>query len=137
MIYTAGVDFGNSNSIIAVPKYDGHKVLLNQSLSHLTPTIVTYSNERRYSGVLSYDKQIIYPQNTITNLKKAINLQYDSEEREELSKAIPYNNLVKLNDGTVGFQVSHKNSEITLRPEQCISNVLAVVKYPKSKFLTY
>ena len=109
MIYTAGVDFGNSNSIIAVPKYDGHKVLLNQSLSHLTPTIVTYSNERRYAGVLSYDKQIIYPQNTITNLKKAINLQYDSKEREELSKAIPYNNLVKLNDGTVGFPQKQRN----------------------------
>lgn len=121
MIYSAGVDFGNFSSVIAIPKYDGAKVLLNQSSSHLTPTMVTFSEDKRYSGILSSENQIQCPQNTITNLSKTINLKYDSEEAQELSKTVAYNNLIKLNDGTVGFEISHKDKKIELRPEQCVA----------------
>ena len=128
MIYTAGVDFGNSNCVIAIPKGDAAQVVLNQSSNYLTPTMVTYSNERRYAGELSLHNQMQYPQSTITDLKKLINLKYDSHESEELSNSLPFKYLVKLEDGKVGIKVIYQEKECILRPEQCIAYLFKELK---------
>lgn len=128
MIYSAGVDLGNSNCVIAIPKGDAAQVVLNQSSNYLTPTMVTYSNERRYAGELSLHNQMQYPQSTITDLKKLINLKYDSHEREELSNSLPFKYLVKLEDGKVGIKVIYQEKECILRPEQCIAYLFKELK---------
>lgn len=122
MINTAGIDFGNSNCVVAVPKETGVEVVLNQSSNRLNPTMVTFGDERRYAGELSSHQQLQYPTGTITDLRKLLNLQYDSPERETLSKSMP--NLVPLEDGTVGIKVNFRDNEIILRPEQCIALLL-------------
>lgn len=128
MIFTAGVDFGNSNCVVAIPKYDGAKVIMNQSSNQLTPTMVTYTEEKRYAGVLSFNNQIQNPQNTVTNLKRIINLPYDSQKREEISNSLLYNNLIKFNDGKVGIKISYQSKEIELRPEQSIAFLFKELK---------
>lgn len=124
MITTAGIDFGNSNCVVAVPRGNGVDVILNQSSNRLTPTIVMYTNDRRYAGELASQNQMQFPQSAITDLKKLISLKYESETLEEISLSNPYEQFVKLDDGNVGIKVQYKNEEITLRPEQCISYLL-------------
>lgn len=131
MIPTAGIDFGNSNCVVAVPKDSGVAVVLNQSSNRLTPTMICYSNERRYAGELASQNQMQYPQSTITDLKKLVNLPYDSPERKEISRSIPFQYLVKLDDGTVGIKVTYHDQETIFRPEQCIAFLLReLVSYP-------
>lgn len=131
MIPTAGIDFGNSNCVVAVPKDSSVSVVLNQSSNRLTPTMVCYSPQRRYAGELAAQNQIQYPSCTITNLKKLVNLPYDSDERNEISNSIPYQYLVRLNDGTVGVKLTYKDHLYTFRPEQCIAFLLKeLASYP-------
>ncbi|OHT10329.1 dnaK protein [Tritrichomonas foetus] len=121
MITYAGIDFGNSNCVIAIPKPTGVEVVLNQSSNRLTPAMVTYTDERRFSGELSSQQQLQYNNNTITDLKRLVMLPFQSELRKKLSKTLP---LVELDDGTTGINISYHDHSLTLRPEQCIAYLL-------------
>ncbi|KAK8838238.1 hypothetical protein M9Y10_035658 [Tritrichomonas musculus] len=134
MIQTGGIDFGNSNCVVAVPKDASVKVVLNNSSNRLTPTMVCYSNDRRYAGELAAQNQMQYPQSTITDLKKLVNLPYYSPERIKISHSLPFQYLVELEDGTVGIKVPYQEKEIILRPEQCIAFLLReLASYPDVK----
>lgn len=123
MSSVVGIDIGNKNCVLGVPSTHGVDVVSNQSSNRLTPTMVTYSNERRYAGELSFQHQSEFYKSTITNLKHLIGLKYDSEDREKLEKLITFK-LVKLDDGFTGISVEYKDTEIILKPEQCIAYLL-------------
>ncbi|KAH0786406.1 dnaK protein [Histomonas meleagridis] len=120
MWIAAGLDFGNKNCVIGVPKSNGVDVVLNQSSNRLTPTMITYTGDRRYSGDTSLQEQSMYLSSTITQLKRLVCLQYNSKEREIIQNNVPFQ-IVELNDGTVGIQVPFKGETLVLRPEQCIA----------------
>lgn len=121
MIPTAGIDFGNCNCVVAVPKDASVSVVLNESSNRLTPTMVCYTNDRRYSGELASQNRMQYPESTITDLKKMICLSYDSFRKKKIANN---NNLVKLDDGAIGIKVTYHDRDIIVRPEQCIAFLL-------------
>ena len=116
----AGIDFGNQNCVLSVPSEHGVDIVLNQSSSRYTPTMVTLCDERRYAGEFSQQQQMQHIQRTITQIKRLIGLPYESNEREIIEKLVPFK-LVKQDNGTTGIQIDDGK---TVAPEQCIAFLL-------------
>ncbi|KAK8836285.1 hypothetical protein M9Y10_039921 [Tritrichomonas musculus] len=118
---TAGIDFGNQTCVLSIPTKFGVDIILNQSSNRKTPTIIGYQNERRFSGEFALQQHMLNINNTITELKQLVGLHYHSQEREEMSKSVPYK-IVCLNDnGLSGIQLEDNT---ILRPEQIIAYLL-------------
>ena len=119
----AGLDFGNKNCVVGVPKLYSINVLLDQNSNRLIPTMVSYTETRRLSGSLAQQSILQNINQTITQLKRLVCLQFDSEERELMQKSVFYE-LVKLEDGFTGVKLKIKeDSDETqvLRPEQFLA----------------
>ena len=120
MWIAGGLDFGNKNCVIGIPRKNGVDVILNQSSNRLTPTMVTYSDDRRYSGEMSQQQQSMNIDTTIDQLKRLVCLEYNSKEREIIQQNVQFQ-LIELKDGYTGIKINYKGEEMVLRPEQCIA----------------
>ena len=98
MWIAGGLDFGNKNCVIGIPRKNGVDVILNQSSNRLTPTMVTYSDDRRYSGEMSQQQQSMNIDTTIDQLKRLVCLEYNSKEREIIQQNVQFQ-LIELKDG--------------------------------------
>lgn len=115
-----GIDFGNKNCVLSLP-LDGEeeKTIFNK----VSPTMVTYTNERRYACELSQQQQMEYYKTTITKIKSLIGLKYDSIERKQIESLSAYS-LVELEDGFTGVKIQYDNADVILRPEQIVAYLL-------------
>jgi molecular chaperone DnaK (HSP70) len=84
----AGLDFGNKNCVIAIPHNGGVDVITNSSSQRLTPSMVAYSDARRFYGDLAQNIQMQHASQTITELKRLVGLLFNSPEREVVSKLV-------------------------------------------------
>ena len=123
MAKVIGIDLGNKNCVVGVSNGENIDIIENESCNRISPTMVTYTNERRFAGELAKQNQMEYCQSTITNLKYLIGLKYDSDERKQIEAIVAYK-IVKLDDGYCGVSVPYKGNDIVLRPEQCITYLL-------------
>ena len=126
MASVLAIDFGNENLVIAAPRKGGVDIILNQSSQRLTPSMVAFSETRRFAGEFARNQQMQNVNGTITNLKRLIGLQYDSPDRETIQKLVPFP-LVKLDDGYIGIQANYLDDKKTFRIEQCIALLLKEV----------
>lgn len=130
---TAGIDFGNETSVLSIPTEKGIEIILNESSNRRTPTAVCYQDSRRLSGEFAQQQQMMNITNTITQLKRLVGLQYNSQEQKNLSFDVPFQ-IVGLNDGLCGIKL--ENGSI-LRIEQIIGYYLKSLieiirkKYPR------
>ena len=118
----AGLDFGNKNCVVGIPKTHSIDVLLDQGSNRLIPTMVFYGDNRRFPGSFAQHEALQSLSQTITQLKRLVCLNYDSEERKIIEKLIYYD-IVKLEDGFTGIKITNtetKEAKI-YRPEQLIA----------------
>ena len=120
------IDFGNENLVISAPRKGGVDIINNQSSQRLTPSMVAFSETRRYAGEFARQQQMQNVKGTITNLKRLVGLKYDSNDREVVQKLVPFK-LVKLDDGYIGVEVMYLEELQTFRVEQCIALLLKEV----------
>jgi len=127
-MYSAGLDFGNKNCVVGVPSNGGIDVITDQASNRLIPTIVSYSNEKRFFGDSSLHQIMNNVSGTINQIKRLFCLPYDSPERELLQNLSAFR-LVKLNNGYTGVSVMYGGKETILRPEQCFAFLLRQLLY--------
>lgn len=121
-----GVDLGNENCVIALPRKGGVDVVNNQSSQRLTPTMVAYDETRRYAGEFARSQQMQNVQGTITNLKRLVGLKYDDPRRVDVEKLVN-TKLVKLPDGFVGLELDYCGQTKTFRVEQVLALMFSEV----------
>ena len=121
--HVAGIDFGNQNTICAVTRNGGVDICLNSSSNRITPSISTFSSDRRYFGDAAQMQMMQNVKSTITNLKKLILLPYDSDKRKKLSNEIQYE-LVELPSGYTGVSVEIDGEKVFLKPEQILAYII-------------
>lgn len=117
------IDFGNENLVISAPRKGGIDII-NKSSQRLIPSMIAFSDIRRYAGINAQHQQSMNIKSTLTDLKKLIGVKFNTKEREIIEKKIPFK-LIKLDDDYIGVEVKYlKNSRI-FRIEQCVSILLA------------
>lgn len=117
------IDFGNENIVMAAPRKGGVDVILNQASHRLSPSMIAYSETRRYAGEHARTQQMQNVKGTITQLKRLIGLKFNTPEREKIQNLIPYE-LVELEDGFIGVKVMYLEQEKIFRVEQCVAYLI-------------
>lgn len=123
MWVSAGIDFGNKNIVLAIPRNGGVDVIPSSAGSRLIPAVVCYSGDRRYFGDQAVEHEKMYIKTTIKQLKLLVSLPFNSKEREEISSITAFR-LAKLEDGMTGIEIQFHEETLIIRPEQCIAYLL-------------
>ncbi|OHT10381.1 dnaK protein [Tritrichomonas foetus] len=122
MAKVAGIDFGDQYCVIGIYRNNGVDIITNQCSNRLTPTMVTYTDSRRFAGETSQQQQMQYVNCTFTHLKRLLALPYDSRRCDELKESLPFE-LVPQNLYTA-IQVTHGEEKKVISPEQCVGYLI-------------
>lgn len=128
MSIPVGFDFGDQYCVIGIYRNNGVDILSNQCSNRLTPTLVTYSNSRRYAGEESQQRRMENASTTFTYLKRLLALPFTSPLCERLKYAVPFE-LVEIPGGFTGITIQHQDRNMSLYPEQCIGYLFKDIDY--------
>jgi len=118
-----GIDFGNSNSIIAVAQKGGVDVITNEVSNRQTPTMVAFGDKQREIGEPALTQYARNIKNTITNIKRFIGLKYKSELVQNEAKKVPFK-VREIENGEVGIDVMFKGELQTFTPVALTAMIL-------------
>lgn len=117
------IDFGNKNCIVAGRKESSINILNNQEFQRLTPTMISFSQHRRYFGSSAQQKQMENVKSTITQLKQLVGLPYQSEKRQAIEK-LESCTLVPGPTTNTFFKIDFLEKERVFSVEQCVAYLL-------------
>jgi molecular chaperone DnaK len=84
-----GIDLGTTNSVVAVMEGGQPKVLVNDSGSRLTPSVVGFTDKgERLVGQRARNQQVTNPTNTVFSIKRFMGRRHNEVSQEE--KTVPY-----------------------------------------------
>ena len=89
MAKSVGIDFGTTNSVVAVVEGGKPMVIVNAEGNRLTPSVVAFAKDgQRLVGQLAKRQAILNPENTIASVKRFIGRRVDEVPAE--AKLVPY-----------------------------------------------
>jgi molecular chaperone DnaK len=84
-----GIDLGTTNSVVAIMEAGQPKVLVNDSGSRLTPSVVAFTDKgERLVGQRARNQQVTNPKRTIYSIKRFMGRRHNEVAAEE--KMVPY-----------------------------------------------
>jgi molecular chaperone DnaK len=84
-----GIDLGTTNSVVAIMEGGQPKVLVNDSGSRLTPSVVGFTDkDERLVGQRARNQQVTNPINTVYSIKRFMGRRQSEVSHEE--KIVPY-----------------------------------------------
>jgi molecular chaperone DnaK len=84
-----GIDLGTTNSVVAVMEGGQPKVLVNDTGSRLTPSVVAFTEKgERLVGQRAKNQQVTNPTNTVYSIKRFMGRRHSEVSTEE--KTVPY-----------------------------------------------
>lgn len=122
-----GLDFGNSNNVVALARRKGIDVVLNTESKRETPSMVNFGEKQRFIGCAAADKINMQPKNTIMQLKKLIGLRYSDPEVQEILPTFLFPTSAGPN-GEIMITVQYMGEQKTFTPERLVAMVLSDLK---------
>jgi molecular chaperone DnaK len=84
-----GIDLGTTNSVVAIMEGGQPKVLINDSGSRLTPSVVGFTEKgERLVGQRAKNQQVTNPRNTVFSIKRFMGRRHNEVNSEE--KTVPF-----------------------------------------------
>jgi molecular chaperone DnaK len=84
-----GIDLGTTNSVVAIMEGGQPKVLINDSGSRLTPSVVGFTEKgERLVGQRAKNQQVTNPRNTVFSIKRFMGRRHNEVTSEE--KTVPF-----------------------------------------------
>ncbi len=84
-----GIDLGTTNSVVAIMEGGQPKVLINESGSRLTPSVVAFTDKgERLVGQRARNQQVTNPRRTVFSIKRFMGRRHNEVAQEE--KMVPY-----------------------------------------------
>ncbi|KAL7073793.1 hypothetical protein ACQ4LE_007228 [Meloidogyne hapla] len=119
-----GINFGFTNSSVAILENRKAKVLKNDEGSILTPSVVAFTKDDEILvGAPAIRQSVLNSQNTIFGIKRLIGRKYDEKEVLDFMRDIPYK-IVRDPNGDVLIEVQDK----LYSPSQITSYILTKLK---------
>ncbi len=119
-----GIDFGTTNSCVAVVDVAAPRVLGNREGSRTTASIVAFTDgEDRLVGSIAKRQAITNPENTVYAVKRLIGRKLDDELVRKATEVLPYA-LVAGSQGDVKVQIRDRQYS----PEEISAMILREIK---------
>src|SRR5262245_33082275 len=84
-----GIDLGTTNSVVAIMEGGHPKVLINDSGSRLTPSVVAFTDKGEHLvGQRARNQQVTNPKRTVFSIKRFMGRRHHEVGSEE--KMVPY-----------------------------------------------
>lgn len=126
-----GIDIGDNNIIVSVPK-GSHCEVLSSKSGRITPAYVSFANGVREYGDIAKNNELQYISDIITDIKSLIGLKFNSDEKIELEERVKYD-MVKLKNGYTGIKVESEDRIINV--EEIIAYIFSIL-LPKGSHKT-
>ncbi|KAJ1700528.1 hypothetical protein LUZ63_000307 [Rhynchospora breviuscula] len=126
--YAIGIDFGTTNSCVAVWKRNAVKIIENEYGSRTTCSCVAFTDTGRLIGDMVNKEQVTTnPANTTPNVKRLIGRCY-SEQSANTGKIFPPLSVVKGNNSRAMVSVQYTGEDKHFAPEEIAAMVLTKMK---------
>ncbi|KAF9347710.1 Hsp70 protein that interacts with Zuo1p [Mortierella sp. AD094] len=103
-----GINFGSTNSSIAVLAPNGHfNVIANADGERMIPSVVGFSNDEEFSGTQALQQAVRNPKNTLQGFRKLIGKKF---EEVKASSDVTHPDIVS-KDGIPAYKVTFKDQE--------------------------
>ena len=121
-----GIDLGTTNSVVAVMEGGQPKVLINESGSRLTPSVVAFTEKGEVLvGQRARNQQVTNPHNTVFSIKRFMGRRHNEVSTEE--KMVPFK-IVGGSDELVRVHIDATNKDYT--PPEISAFILRDLKRP-------
>ncbi|MDX9720123.1 MAG: molecular chaperone DnaK [Myxococcota bacterium] len=119
-----GIDFGTTNSCVAVMENGDPVVLPNSEGARTTPSMVGFTeNDERFVGPQAKRQAIINPTRTIFGVKRLIGRKADDPEIQRITPLLPYE-IVAHSNGDAWLRIDERS----FSPQEIAGLVLAKLK---------
>lgn len=126
-----GIDFGTSNSVVAVIDRDGApRILTTPEGATMTPSLVWFSPDGPVIGEAAREGLDHSPDLTIFGVKRLLGRRFDHPEIKKLARVLPYQ-LVEAQNGDVWIQLSAGR---TVSPEEVSAMILRHLRDAAQRF---
>ncbi|GJJ75021.1 hypothetical protein EMPS_07379 [Entomortierella parvispora] len=103
-----GINFGSTNSSIAVLAPNGHfNVIANADGERMIPSVVGFSGDEEFSGTQALQQAVRNPKNTLLNFRNLIGKKF---EEVKVSSDVAHPDMVN-KDGLPAYKVNFKEQE--------------------------
>lgn len=124
-----GIDLGTSNSVVSVVEAGLPSVLVNESGSRITPSIVGFTDKgERLVGQRARNQQVTNPKNTVYSIKRFMGRRHSEVGSEE--KIVPYT----VTGGAEELVKVHVNGK-DYTPPEVSAMILSDLKKTAEKYL--
>ncbi|KAJ3129656.1 adenyl-nucleotide exchange factor sse1 [Physocladia obscura] len=128
-----GIDFGNSNTVVAVARNRGIDVITNEVSNRATPSLVSFGEKQRYLGESAKTLEISNFKNTVGGLKRLIGRSFEDPDILEIEQKYVNCKLVKGERGDVAAHVQFAGEARTFSMTQVAAMFLGCVRDYTSK----
>ncbi|CAK5080360.1 unnamed protein product [Meloidogyne enterolobii] len=130
-----GINFGFTNSSVAILEERKAKVLKNDEGSFTTPSVVSFTKngggEECLVGAPALRQAVLNSQNTVFNIKRLIGRKFDDKEVQDFIKEFPNKILKSSNGDNVLIEIQGK----LYSPQQITSFILIKLKEMTENYL--
>lgn len=122
-----GIDFGNTNTVIAQTSKGGVDVILNDASNRQTASFMSFQGKQRFFGDAAAAMARSNVKNTISLMKLLVGRRYEEPAvQRELSRA-PFRHCATP-EGGVGIIVEYDDQEKTITAEHVMAMMLSLAK---------
>lgn len=129
-----GFDIGNENCVIAVAKYRGIDVLLNDESKRETPAVVSFGEKQRFLGSAGAASAMMNPKSTISQIKRLIGRNFRQPGVKEELRFLPFATS-EGPDGSILVHLQYMGETHTFTPVQIMAMLFAHLKQTAEKSL--
>lgn len=118
---------GYLNSYVAVARAGGIETVANEYSDRCTASCVSFSDTIRFIGNSARQRILTNPRDTLHGFMRYLGKNYDDAAVQAELPLAPFN-VVRLDNGSVGFKVNYLNEETTFSAEQVAAMLLTKLK---------
>ena len=124
-----GIDFGTTNSCVAILESGKPKIIENSEGDRTTPSVVAYTDNETIVGQSAKRQAVTNPENTLYAIKRLIGRKFDGEIKKE-AESTPFK-IIKADNGDAWVEVKGEK----IAPQQISAQVLTKMKKSAEDYL--
>ena len=133
--YPVGIYLGPNDSSIAIWKNGKVNIIPNESGERTTPSVVSFTKNKRLVGVAAKRIKIRNPKNTIYGIREIIGKKYDDPDVQKFIKKVPFKIVKDSKTEKPKIIVEYRGETKSYYPEEIYAMIIDKLKRTAENYL--